>query len=556
MSFGLIKEVRDVNRLNHIILILVESGFSYLISKIRLGHVVPLKKRIKARLRKDKIKPEVRVRLILEKLGPTFIKFGQLLSVRPDLIPKQYVKELEKLQDDVEPFPYEKAKSIVEKELEKPINKLFLSFSKKPIASASVSQVHKAVLKNKKSVAVKVQRPKIREIMETDIDIMFYIANLIQKYIPEIEKYKPVSIVKEFADWTKKESDFKIEAKNAHRFYQNFKGSKTVHIPKVYDSHTTSKVLTLEYINAYDIRNIQEIRKKRLNIDKIIKNGFDAVLTMVFVHGFFHADPHPGNILVLKNNKISFVDFGIVGRFDEDLKRKSIDLCYGIIEKDADKIVDVLLDLGTVKKDSINKAEFKKRIEEVIEPLQYSRLKDVKLSAILEDVLDIALEYDVKMPIDFILFGKTIVTLEGIALEYDPNFKVIDNIKPLIEELIKRKFNPKKVMSDFMKSAVKFKRFLDILPDETEAVLKKIKEGSIKIDVEDTDIKKLSLEIDRSSNRIAYGMIIASLLIASALTIQVKGPVFFGLPIISFIAFVCAIILILILFVSILRTKR
>ena len=552
----MIKEVRDVNRLNHIILILVESGFSYLISKIRLGHVVPLKKRIKARLRKDKIKPEVRVRLILEKLGPTFIKFGQLLSVRPDLIPKQYVKELEKLQDDVEPFPYEKAKSIVEKELEKPINKLFLSFSKKPIASASVSQVHKAVLKNKKSVAVKVQRPKIREIMETDIDIMFYIANLIQKYIPEIEKYKPVSIVKEFADWTKKESDFKIEAKNAHRFYQNFKGSKTVHIPKVYDSHTTSKVLTLEYINAYDIRNIQEIRKKRLNIDKIIKNGFDAVLTMVFVHGFFHADPHPGNILVLKNNKISFVDFGIVGRFDEDLKRKSIDLCYGIIEKDADKIVDVLLDLGTVKKDSINKAEFKKRIEEVIEPLQYSRLKDVKLSAILEDVLDIALEYDVKMPIDFILFGKTIVTLEGIALEYDPNFKVIDNIKPLIEELIKRKFNPKKVMSDFMKSAVKFKRFLDILPDETEAVLKKIKEGSIKIDVEDTDIKKLSLEIDRSSNRIAYGMIIASLLIASALTIQVKGPVFFGLPIISFIAFVCAIILILILFVSILRTKR
>ena len=556
MAFGLLKGVRDINRLNQIILVLFEGGFGYLLNKIKLGHKVPLRKKLKLRLATDKLKPEARVRLILEKLGPTFVKFGQLMSVRPDLIPKKYIREFEKLQDDVEPVPFKEIGKIIEDEFGQPINKIFRSFGKEPIASASVSQVHKAVLKNGKKVAVKVQRPKIKNVIETDIEIMGVIAELIQKHSPELAKFNPVGIVNEFAQWTEKEFDFKSEARNAKRFYKNFKGSRTVFIPKVYEEYSTGKILTLEFIDALDIRNLVEIKKRKLNLDKVIKNGFDAILTQVFIHGFFHADPHPGNILVLSNSRISFVDFGIVGRFNDDLKRKSIDLCYGIIEQDSERIVDVFLEMSNIKDGEVNKDEFRERVKDVIEPLQGSELEDIKLSHILEEILDIALKYKVKIPIDFVLFGKTIITLEGIALEYDPKFNIVTNIKPFIGKLIKRRLSPKKVAKDFFRSAIKFKGLLERLPGETEEVLKKLKDGTVKVDVEDTDIKRLSLEIDKSSNRLVYGMIIAALLVASALTIQVSGPTFLGLPMVSFITFVSAMTLLFIFFVSVLRGEK
>jgi len=555
MVFKIIKEVEDIKRFNQIILVLFEEGFGYLLDKIKLKHKVPIKKRVRSKLEKKKIvKPEVRLRLTLEKLGPTFIKLGQILSVRPDLIPKEYVKELEKLQYEVPSFPFNEVEKEIKEEFGKPINKIFSSFSKKPIASASISQVHKAVLKNKK-VAVKVQRPKIKEIMERDIEIMLYIARLLDKHIKGIRKYNPVGIVEEFADWTKKELDFRIEAKNAKRFYQNFKGSKTVYIPKVYDEFTTSKILTLEYIDGIEIHNIETIKKRKINLNNLLKNGFNAILTQVFVHGFFHADPHPGNILVLKN-KIAFVDFGIVGYFDEDLKRKSLDLFLGVVEQDANKVVNSLLEMGVVEEASIDKYALKMEIHDKIEPLQGSKIKDIKISRILEDVLNIAFNYNIRLPMAFILFGKTIVTLEGVALKFDPDFRITESVRPFVEDIVKRRYSPKELMTNFIDSITKFRRFATKLPEQTEEVFRKIQKGNIKVDIEDTDVKQLSLEIDRSSNRMAYGMIIAALLIAGALVMQVSMPSIIGMPIITFICFLSAIILGFMLFISVLRERK
>lgn len=554
--FHLIKEVRDIKRFNQILVVLFEEGFGFLLTKIKLKHHIPLTKILKSKLRKKgEPKPEVMLRRTLERLGPTFIKFGQLLSVRPDLIPKEYSKELEKLQDSVPPFLFKEVKDIIEEELGKSVEQIFTHFEKKPIASASISQVHKAVLKTGEKVAVKVQRPNVKKIMDTDVEIMIYFASLLEKHIENIKRFNPTKIVIEFKEWTEKELDFRIESRNAKRFYQNFKGSKTVYIPKVYDELTTERVLTLEFIDGVELHKIHEIKKKNIDFNKIIKNGFEAVFTQVFIHGVFHADPHPGNIIIMQNNSIAFVDFGIVGYFDERLKNKCIDLLYGIVERDENIIMDTLVSMG-METDYIDYGQLKSDLSFIIQPLQQSSIKDVKVSKVLEEVLDIALKHKLRIPTSFVLFGKTIVTLEGVAIEYDPNFKFVETTKPFVERLIAKRKNPFYVWKSLMHNMDRYRKFIEYFPEKAERALDKIQRGTIKVDIEDTDIKKLSLEIDRSSNRVAYGLLIAALLITSAILIQVnKGPTILGIPFLSFFSFLFASVLTFILFISIIREK-
>jgi len=552
--FKIIKEVRDINRLREILTVLFEEGFDFLIGKIRLKHKIPLTKRLRATIEnKKKISIEKRLRLTLERLGPTFIKFGQVLSVRPDLMPKSYIKELEILQDKVPEFPYSVVEEQIKKELGKDINELFLNFEKKPIASASISQVHKATLKDGKNVAVKIQRPNVKEIMESDIEIMFYVAKLLEKKVPKIRKFNPVQIIEEFAKWTIKELDFKREALNAKRFARNFSRDKEVKIPEIYDKFTTNKILVMEFIEGIELHNIKQIIKKGINLRPLIDKGFEVILTQVFVHGFFHADPHPGNIIITTDKKIAFVDFGIVGHFDENLKAKSIDLFYGVIENNAEKIVETLADLSDTEIE--NKEEFEYEISNILEPLQTGDIKKVKVSYILENILDIALNHGLKMPTAFILFGKTIITLEGVAIEYDPKFSLVENSKPFIEKLIAKRYNPVNVFNNFLKNMIKFKKFTEDLPDQTSKALKRIEKGTIKVDIEDTDVKKLSMEIDKTGNKVAYSMLIASLLIVAALTINFGNPIILNMPLISFLSFSLALIFLIVLLSSIIKEK-
>ncbi len=554
--FNIIKEVRDIKRFNEILLVLFEEGFDFLLVKLGLTGYVPVTKRIKSKLRRsDEQRPEVMLRRTLERLGPTFIKFGQLLSVRPDLIPKEFCKELEKLQDSVEPFSFDEAKAIIEKEFGKSVGHVFLEFEKKPIASASISQVYRATLKTGEKVAVKIQRPNVRHIIETDIEIMLYFAGLLEKHMEHIKRFRPVKIVNEFRAWTEKELDFRLEARNAKRFYQNFRGSRTVRIPKVYDEFTGEKVVTLEFIEGIELNNIKEIRKRKIDFAKVIQNGFDAVMTQVFVHGIFHADPHPGNIIVMKDNSIAFVDFGIVGYFEERLKNRCIDLLYGIVDQDQGMIMDTLVGMG-METDGIDYEQLRSDIGLIIEPLQHSSINEIKVSRVLEEILSVALKHKLRVPASFVLFGKTIITLEGIAIEYDPNFKFVETAKPFIERLVAKRKNPLYVWKSFVHNMDRYRKFAEEFPEKAERVLDKVQRGSIKVDIEDTDIRKLLVEIGRGSNRVAYGMLIAALLITSALLIQVeKGPTILGVPSLAFFSFAFASMLAFILFMSIIKEK-
>ena len=550
--FKLKKEVRNLKRLNEILLVLFEEGFDYLVSKIKLKKYIPLQKRIR-KTKKETIPNEVRLRKTLERLGPTFIKFGQVLSVRPDLLPKEYIRELEKLQDHVPPFSFGEVKKQIEDGLNQPLDKIFSEFEKKPIASASISQVHKAKLRNGKVVAVKVQRPNVRQIMEEDIEIMLYIVSLAEKHVEGAKKYEPVNIVKEFKEWTKDELDFKLEARNAKIFALNFKDNENVIIPKIYSDYTTEKVLTLEFIDGIELSKVAELKKSKVNFDLVIKRGFDAVLTQVFLHGFFHADPHPGNIFVTKGNKIAFVDFGIIGIFSQDLKDQAVDLLYSIVFHDVDKLASVLVDMGLEG----DIRSFKEELREVVEPMEISSIEEVKLSRVIEEVLHIALQHKLKMPLQFVLLGKTIITLEGIGLEYDPKFRLVDSARPFVENLMIRRLNPVNMFNNFLKNSLKFKKFTETFPDEATKALRKIQSGKIKVDVSESDIKTLSVEIDRSSNRIAYSMLIAAFIITGALTINVDvGFKLLSIPIISFLCFSFGAVFAIMLFISILKEMK
>jgi len=547
------RSIKNFQRFEHILNVLFKYELGYVIHKLNLKHHLPLHKRLQRAKFEEKDDGPEKLRMVFEELGGAFTKLAQLLSVRPDLIPLDYVKELEKLQDKVKSLPFEDIKVQIEKELKKPLKDIFPYFNKQPVASASIAQVHEARLKNGQKVAVKVQRPNIKELMEEDISIMYFFANLLEKHIPKLREYSPVTIVKEFETWTRNELDFRIEAKYAKRFYYNFKGSKTVKIPKVFDEYTTENILTLEYIDGIELHDIEKIKKKHYNIKRLIKNGFDAILTQIFIHGFFHADPHPGNILVGKGGIIYLVDFGIVGYFDDELKKKVIEIFCGVIENDSDRIVNAFMEMGLSTKDGSSR--FKIELEDLIRPLQDSSLKEVKVSYVLEDVFELAHKHKVRFPVDVVLFGKTVATLEGLALRYCLDFRIIESTKPFLKKL--KRYNLKKTKTDIVSTGWKYKDLIKTFPDKTSRLFKRLETGSIKIDIEDKDVKNLTSEIDKSSNRLTYGIIIASLVIGSALLSYIgKGPMLYDISIFSIFGFVIAVVLSAVLAISIIKEKK
>ncbi len=551
----LLKEVRDIERFTEILGVLFEEGFEFAIDEVKLSHLIPFSKKVAVGLKpkKDR-KHEEKLRRTLERLGPTFIKFGQMLSVRSDMLPREYIKELEKLQDDVKPFPFEQVKSTIEKELGKPLYDLFRTFDKTPIASASISQVHRAILKTGEKVAVKVQRPNIQKQMLADIDIMRVLAGILQKHFPKTKPYKPLQVVSEFEAWTKKELDFLLEANNAIRFKGNFTNSQTVHIPKVFTEYTTEKILVTEFIDGIELHHVDELKKKGIDVEKALENGFNAVLKQVFEDGLFHADPHPGNILVLDDASVAFVDFGIVGHFDDKLKNLAIDMLSGVLNQDADSVVETLLELGT--QGDVNRDELKEDVKEIIDPLQYMKLNEEHLSVVIEELVGLAAKHKIQISPSFVLFGKTIVTLEGVALEYDPKFPIIEKSRPFLEKLILKRYSPREQVKSLMRETKKYKRFIQQFPEKATRALETLQRGKVQIHLEDMDINRLSHEIDKSSNRIAYSLVIAGLLIASAFLVQVpKGPFFYGVPFVAFVTFIPAAILGFVLIISILREK-
>ncbi len=550
---------RHMNRYRQILSILFKYGFSDLVDRINAGRYLKLGLRMISRKhweRMEKLTQSERIRMAIEELGPTFVKLAQILSTRPDLIPLQYLQELEKLQDQVPPFPFLQVKEIVEDELKAPLDRKFEQFEKTPLAAASIGQVHRARLPGGEEVVVKVQRPRIRKIIGVDLEILYHLATLIERYIEEWEIQKPTRIVEEFARTLEKELDYTIEASHAERFARLFHGNPLIYIPRVHREISTSRILTMEYIQGIKASELALLDKMGFDRKVIASRGADLILQQVFKYGFFHADPHPGNIFLLPGNVICYLDFGMMGSVDRQAREDFADIVFGYVQQDPSQIVQTLLKI--VEWDSEpNRRTLERDIIEFIELHGGKPLKELRIGSLLKKLQELITRHRLRLPPDIFLMIKAMSTIEGIGSVLDPDFDLIEKAAPFIRKIRLERFHPKRVMNELFDLGGDLFHLFKEIPEKTGDILKQIKEGKVKIRFEHRGLENFILQIDRASNRIAFSLIISSLIVGSSLIIRTNmGPFLLGFPLFGLLGFSIAGILGLGLIISILRSGK
>ncbi|MFH1825294.1 MAG: AarF/ABC1/UbiB kinase family protein [Candidatus Firestonebacteria bacterium] len=548
------KTYRNLKRLTEIANVLFKYGFEYLVDRMNLIHLIPFRKRIKLiEHKEEKFEIGEKLKLICEELGTTFIKFGQILSLRTDIFPENVTNELSKLQDEVKPFSYKEAKVVLEKEYKVKLEEIFSYFKETPYASASISQVHFATLKStKEKVIVKVQRPNIEKEVKQDIDILYYLAHLIEKYFPEFKVYNPSGIVEEFEKTIYRELDFTYELSNAEMFRKIFKDSQTVYIPKVYYEYSSKKVLVMEYLDGIKITSCERAKK----VDKILvtSNLINAYHAMVFESGFFHADPHPGNIFVLKDNRIGFVDFGMVGYINDKILKKLAYLFLSFVEEDLDLREYECLGIIAEYEENI---EYEKETIELLNRYRGFPLQKIDISRVIRELSELARRYDFRFPRDLMLLGKTLLTIERIVRDLNPGFNFVVAGEPFARKFIERNLQPKMILKEAERNILSLYQFLRDLPKELSDIFRKIKKGNLKIEFEHIGLEPLISEIDKATNRLAFSFIIGSLIIGSSIiTYAGFGPKIFGLPAYGMAGYLIAAFLGLWLIIAIIKANK
>lgn len=554
------RNIRSLKRYRQVLGILIKYGFGQIVEQLNIDYYLELGKRIVSlgtvSREVERLSQEKRLRLALEELGPTFIKLGQLLSTRPDIVPVGYLDELKQLQDRVPAVPAEQIMAQVHMELGHPVEELFSNFDQTPLATASIAQVHRGTLKTGEQVVFKIRRPAIESIIETDIDILMGLAYLVEKHLPGGHLYNPIGLVKEFRRTIHRELDFSREGRTIDRFTTNFAGEETVRIPKVFWEHTGRTVLTLEFISGIKISQLDELRRAGYDLKQIAKSGADAFLKQVFVHGFFHADPHPGNLHVLPGNVICIFDFGMVGRLDDDLKFQLTELLLCVLRRDVDRIVSQLLYSGELLDES-NIKDLKRDLTEFIDDYYDILLQDLKVGKLLIDFVEILTEYRIKFPSNLMLLSRALFAMEGIGRQLDPSFDMVGQLKPFAEQIMKDRYSPSSIAKDAARTLQSYQALGKSLPKDIKEFINRINRNQFKIDLEHRGLERLINDLDKSTNRISFSMVIAALIIGSSLIMQTeKGTMLFGFPILGLLGYTVAGVLGFGLAIAILRSGR
>ncbi|MDF1592930.1 MAG: AarF/ABC1/UbiB kinase family protein [Desulfobacterales bacterium] len=550
---------RHLNRYRQILSILIKYGFEDLVDRLKIDQYIEVGLQMISRKkieREGKLTGSEKIRMVLEELGSTYIKLGQVLSTRPDLMPAAIIRELSKLQDDVPPFSYPEVKRIVEKELSLPIGALFESFEEAPFGSASIGQVHKARLKDGESVAVKVQRPGTKKIIEVDLEIMLHLATLMERHVEELAFHRPVKIVEEFARTLEKETDYTIEAANLERFARNFLGDPTLYIPKVFHGLTTTRVLTMELVDGIKVSDVDQLDAAGLDRKAITERGADLILKQVFDHGFFHADPHPGNIFVLPYNVICLLDFGMAGSVDRTTREDFVELIDSVVRQDAYRSAQVLLKLTTWDAEPDLRL-LEKEVAEFMGKHLYKPLKEIRVGKLIQHLFEMVSTHRLRIPPDIFLMMKAISTVEGVALMLDPDFDMIARATPFIQKVKMARFYPDRIANDLIRITAELFQFAQQFPRDVLEITRLIKQQKLTIKMEHEGMRDMMATHDQISNRISFSIIIAALIVGSALIVISKTPPFiYGISFIGIIGFLAAALMGIWLLVAILKKGR
>ncbi|TND07247.1 MAG: ubiquinone biosynthesis protein [Bacteroidetes bacterium] len=518
------RRYRHMRRYNQILRILARYGFEDLVQYMEekkrfkfLRRLIP-KKTLEESKRLTKWE---KMRLVCEELGPTFVKFGQILSNRPDLLPEALIFELEKLQDNVPPISGEKAAAVVEEQFKKKISELFDDFDMKPFASASMAQVHRAKLKTGEEVVVKIQRPGIKEMILEDIRIMYGLAAMFHKRMPSIRSFDPVGLVKNFEKSIVKELDFIHESVSVQRFRANFVGGKKesyTYAPKVYQELTTEKVLTLEFINGIKITDIDKLHNSGIDRKLIAKRLADSFFGQVFDYGYFHADPHPGNLFVMKDNVICFVDFGMMGSvMTKDLEQIG-HLFLAVKDRDVRRIIRSLQQLSDNPVID-NFRELESDLDEFVQDNSVRSMHVNEMSTILLDMKDIIVKHNMRVPAHFFLLARSIVTLEGLIRHLDPELDLMAMARPKMSRVLLRHYNPIQFTKRVLKSVYELGMYMEDFPRDLKNAIRKINTGKVKVELEHKGIDPFIHTLNRIARQLVSAIIIGSLVIGSSLLI-------------------------------------
>ena len=550
---------RHLTRYRQILTVLFKYGFENLVEHIKIEQYIELGLQMISRKPRAKVaklsRPE-RIRMMFEELGPTYIKLAQVLSTRPDLIPVDLLTELAKLQDKVPSFPFSDVQDIIFKERGQTVTDLFETIDEVPIASASIGQVHRARLKNGEEVAIKIQRPGIRKIIEVDLEIMLHLATLAERNIEELTPQRPVKIVEEFARTLEKELDYNIEATNMERMAAQFLDDQTLYIPKVFRDFSTKRILTMEFVEGIKISDIQKLNEAGLDCKKIIARGSDILLKQIFDHGFFHADPHPGNIFVLPNNVICLLDFGMTGSVGRHTREDFVDLIDGVVHQDEINTTRALLTMTTYEQEPKRRL-LEKDVEDFMGRHLYKALKDIEVGKLLQHLLELAARHRLSITPDIFLMMKALSSIEGVGLMLDPDFDIIAQATPFIKRIKMTRFKPHRIAGDIMRLTAETLEFFQQFPKDMLEITRMIRERKFYLKHEIQDLDTMLATHDQISNRISFSIIITALLIGSALIVISKTPpLLYGISLIGIIGFTAAAVMGIWLLIAILKKGR
>jgi len=553
------RSYRHMQRYRQILTVLFKYGFGDLIDTLKIEQYLEIGLQMISRKRREKIETlsrAVRVRMVLEELGPTFLKMGQILSTRPDLLPVEFMQELSKLQDEVPPFPFSEVEAAIKEDLQKPVEQIFSSFDEQPLAAASIGQVHKARMLDGKNVVVKIQRPGIQRTIEVDMEIMMHLAGLMERHLEGWDIQRPTRVVEEFTRTLERELDYTLEAAHMERFARQFEDEPAVYVPQVYREATTSRVLTMEHISGVKVSDIDRLEKEGLDRSEIAQQGLILIMKQIFVYGFFHADPHPGNIFVLPDNVICYMDFGMMGRLDLEARERFADLIMSIVHRDEREAAKALLRL-TFSEEGVDYPALERDVAEFMDQHCYRPLKDVELGALLHQFLEVATRHRLGIPPDLFLTIKALSTVEGLGRVLDPDLDVIEQAAPFIKRIQLNRIHPSRIRKDMVDSGTDLFHLLKDIPREVRAILKMARQGKIKMEFEHRGLEPMLATNDRISNRLSFAIVLASLVIGSSLIVLSDiPPKWHEIPIIGLIGFLFAGFMGFWLLISIIRSGR
>jgi len=542
MLWETISVVRDLPRLHEIATVMIRYGWGDLVRILGISGALERAGRVlhwQSTSEISQLDAPVRVRRALEELGPTFVKLGQVLATRVDMFPPYWIDEFEKLHSQVPAVPYDRLHPYLVAAIKGEPGEVFAEFDTKPLAAASIAQVYRATLKDGTRVVVKMRRPGIESVIQADLRIMEHAARLLESEVPDSRRYDPVQIVSQFRRSLNRELDLVKEARNLDQFARHFADEPLVKIPRVYWEFTNDQVNVQEEIIGMAGVVPDKLRAHGLDPKLLAARGADVVLRMVLEHGYFHADPHPGNVLFLPENRIGMIDFGMVGMLTNPRRNQIVDLLHALTRKDEQALLQVLLDWSGESVSDEDRLAYD--VAELLQSYDDLQLKDVKIGALLNDITALMRDNNLVLPADLTLLFKTLITLEGLGQQLDPEFHMIDHVTPFVERVIQQRYTPQALLARGRKSVRETLEVLADVPRDLRHLLRDMRRGRVKVDLDLKRLDQFGHQLDRASNRLTMGILTASLVVGSSIIMTVQGgPQLFGLPFFGLLGFLIA----------------